>query len=49
MEEKNLDKITFEEYGIEFTDEDFKGVDIETLANCKRKLYELLEKLDNKE
>ena len=47
--EKNNDKIVFEEYGIEFTDDDFKGVDQETLIKCKRKLNELLRKLENKE
>ena len=47
--EKNNDKIVFEEYGIEFTDDDFKGVDQETLIKCKRKLNELLGKLENKE
>lgn len=45
--EKNLDKIIFEDYGIEFTDDDFKGVDQETLIKCKRKLNELLIKLEN--
>ena len=42
------DKIVFEDYGIEFTDEDFKGVDVETLERCKSKLKELLKKLENK-
>lgn len=46
MKEKEEDKIVFEEYGIEFTDEDFKGVDRETLVECKRKLNELLKKLE---
>lgn len=41
------DKIVFEDYGIEFTDEDFKGVDQETLINCKRKLRDLLNKLES--
>ena len=45
--EKNNDKIVFEEYGIEFTDDDFKGVDQETLIKCKRKLNALLRKLEN--
>ena len=44
---KEDDKIVFEEYGIEFTDEDFKGVDQETLIQCKRKLNELLKKIEN--
>ncbi len=47
--EKNNDKIVFEEYGIEFTDDDFKGVDQETLIKCKRKLNELLRKIENNE
>ena len=47
--EKNSDKIVFEEYGIEFTDDDFKGVDQETLIKCKRKLLELLKKIENNE
>ena len=47
--EKNNDKIVFEEYGIEFTDDDFKGVDQDTLIKCKRKLNELLRELENKE
>ena len=42
----NEDKIVFEEYGIEFTDEDFEGVDQETLIRCKRKLNELLKKIE---
>lgn len=46
---KDDDKIVFEEYGIEFTDDDFKGVDQETLINCKRKLLELLRKIENNE
>ena len=45
---KNEDKIIFEEYGIEFTDEDFEGVDQETLIKCKRKLNDLLKKIENK-
>lgn len=44
---KKEDKIIFEDYDIEFTDEDFKGVDQETLIRCKRKLNELLKKLEN--
>lgn len=46
MDEEN-DKIVFEEYGIEFTDDDFKGVDQETLIQCKNKLKDLLKKLEN--
>ena len=45
--EKDNDKIVFEEYGIEFTDDDFKGVEREALIICKRKLNELLKKLEN--
>lgn len=44
--EKNEDKIVFEEYGIEFTDDDFKGIDKETLIRCKRKLMTLLKKME---
>ena len=47
--EKDNDKIVFEEYGIEFTDDDFKDVDQDTLIKCKRKLNELLRKIENKE
>ena len=47
--EKNNDRIVFEDYGIEFTDEDFKAVDQNTLIKCKRKLRELLRKLENNE
>ncbi|MCI8273390.1 MAG: hypothetical protein HFJ55_04840 [Clostridia bacterium] len=42
------DKIVFEDYGIEFTDKDFEGVDQETLIKCKRKLNKLLEKIEEK-
>ena len=42
------DKIVFEDYGIEFTDKDFEGVDQETLIRCKEKLNELLRKMENK-
>ena len=49
MKEENEDKIVFEDYGIEFTDEDFKGVDTETIIKCKRKLNELLKKLESED
>ena len=45
MEEKF--KINFEEFGIEFTNEDFEGVDKETLQECKEKLEKLLERISN--
>lgn len=32
------DNIVFEDYNIEFTDEDFEGVDMETLEKCKARL-----------
>ena len=48
MKNKNEDKIVFEEYGIEFTDDDFKGVEKEALIECKKKLTELLKKIENK-
>lgn len=40
------DKIVFESYGLEFSDEDFEGVDKETLIQCKRKLEETLRKIN---
>ncbi len=43
---ENEDSIKFEEYGIEFTDDDFKGVDKETLIRCKEKLNKLLKKIE---
>ena len=48
MKEKDEDKITFEEYGIEFTDKDFKGVDPDTLILCKMRLMKLLKEIENK-
>ena len=48
MKNKNEDKIVFEEYGIEFTDDDFKGVEKEALIECKKKLTQLLRKIENK-
>lgn len=48
MKEKNEDKIVFEEYGIEFTDDDFKGVEPEALIACKKKLMRLLKEIENK-
>lgn len=41
------DKIVFEDYGIEFTDDDLEGVDKETLIECKEKLDELLNKIED--
>ena len=48
MKDKEEDKIVFEEYGIEFTDEDFKGVEAEALIICKKKLMQLLKSIENK-
>ena len=45
MEKNEEDKIVFEDYGIEFTDKDFEGVDEDTLIRCKRKLNDLLKKM----
>lgn len=45
MENKE-EKITFEEYGIEFTDEDFKNADLETLVECREMLKEVLNKIE---
>ena len=42
------DKIIFEEYGIEFTDDEFKGVEQEALILCKEKLMKLLKSIENK-
>ena len=46
MKEKNENKIVFEDYGIEFTDDDFKGVEPEALIICKKKLLKLLEEIE---
>jgi len=46
MKEKNENKIVFEDYGIEFTDDDFKGVEPEALILCKKKLLKLLEEIE---
>lgn len=48
MKEDNKDKIVFEEYGIEFTDDDFEGVEQEALILCKEKIMELLKSIENK-
>ena len=48
MKEKDEDKIVFEEYGIEFTDNDFKGVEPEALILCKEKLRKLLKEIEKK-
>ena len=45
MENKE-EKITFEEYGIEFTDEDFEGVELETLVECREMLDKVLKKIE---
>lgn len=39
-------KIVFDEYGIEFTDEDFEGVDIETLIQCRDKIDAVLKMIE---
>ena len=46
MKDKNENKIVFEEYGIEFTDDDFKGVEPEALILCKEKLLKLLNEIE---
>jgi len=48
MKEKDKNKIVFEDYGIEFTDDDFKGVEPEALILCKKKLLKLLEEIEKK-
>lgn len=40
-------KIMFEDIGIEFTEEELKDVDIQTLERCKQKLENVIEKLIN--
>ncbi len=35
---KREDRITFEDFGIEFTDEDFEGVDKETSRRKNRRI-----------
>ena len=45
MNKKEEDKIVFEDYGIEFSDKDFEGVDQDTLIRFKRKLNDLLKKM----
>lgn len=47
--EKEQNKITFEEYGLEFTEEDFKNVDKETLIKCRDKIDKFLEKMEKGE
>lgn len=40
-------KIVFEDYDIEITDEDIKGVDKETLIKCRDRLNEAIKKAEN--
>lgn len=40
-------KIVFEDYDIEITDEEMKGVDKETLIKCKERLNEAIKKAEN--
>lgn len=42
------EKIIFEDYGIEFTEEDFKGVDKETLLKCKKILQKAIKNVERK-
>ena len=46
MEEK--DKIDFEEYDIEFSEEDFENLSNEELKECKRIIKEMKEELEKK-
>lgn len=41
------EKIVFEDYNIEITDEDLKGVDKETLIACKERLNKAIHKVEN--
>lgn len=43
------EKITFEDYGIEFNENDFKGVSKETLEKCKERIKTTINKLEEKE
>ncbi len=45
---KESKKISFEDYNIEFTDDDLEGVDINTLKECKEKLEKAIQRLENK-
>lgn len=40
------DKITFDEYGIEFTDDELEGVDLETLVECREMLDNVLKTIE---
>ena len=42
------EKIVFEDYGIEFSDEDFEGVDTETLKKCKERLKQAISNAEKK-
>ena len=45
---KESKKINFEDYNIEFTDDDLEGVDIDTLKECKEKLEKAIQRLENR-
>lgn len=40
------EKIVFEDYNIEFNDEDFEGVDKQTLEKCKARLEKAIKKVE---
>ncbi len=42
------EKISFPDYGIEFSNEDFENVDLETLKRCKARLEEAIKKAESK-
>lgn len=48
MEKKKNEKISFEDYGIEFTEKDFEDVDIETLVELKTKVKNTIKEIDTK-
>lgn len=48
MEKKKNEKISFEDYGIEFTEKDFKDVDMDTLIELKRKVRNTIKEIDTK-
>ena len=46
---KKNEKIVFENYGIEFSEKDFKDVDIDTLVELKKRVRNIIKELENVE
>ena len=42
-------KLSFEDYGIEFNENDFNGVSKETLEKCRERIKTTMDKLEKKE